>query len=105
MLKVFQELGIKPGKHCLNFCEKKDKNRIQLMERKATPKSKQRRKQLRAQRKGFADADEEREGVTYGPGMFQQFIIDSIITRRLCLYVDVIVIFEQGPFKHFVQLI
>ena len=41
MLKVFQELGINPGKHCLNFCEKKDKNRIQLMERKATPESKQ----------------------------------------------------------------
>ena len=70
MLKVFQELGINPGKHYLNFCEKKDKNQIQLMERKATPESKQRRKQLQAQRKDFADADEEREGVTYGPGMF-----------------------------------
>ena len=70
MLKVFQELGINPGKHCLNFCEKKDKNRIQLTERKAKPETKQRRKQLRAQRKGFADTDEEREGVTYGSGMF-----------------------------------
>ena len=40
------------------------------MERKATPEIKQRRKQLRTQRKGFADADEEREGVTFGPGMF-----------------------------------
>ena len=50
--------------------KKKDKNQIQLMERKATPDSKQQQKQLQAQRKGFADADEEREGVTYGPGMF-----------------------------------
>ena len=45
-------------------------NRIQLMERKATPACKQRWKQLRAKRKGYADADEERESVTYGPGMF-----------------------------------
>ena len=37
MLKVFKELGIKTGEYCVNFCEKKDSNRIQLMERKATP--------------------------------------------------------------------
>ena len=35
MLKVFKE-------HCVNFCEKKDSNRIQLMEKKATPACKQR---------------------------------------------------------------
>ena len=50
--------------------KKKDKTRIQLMERKATPRSKQQPKKLRAQRKGFPDADEGRESVTYGPGMF-----------------------------------
>ena len=70
MLKVFKELGINPGKYCVKFCQQKYSNRIQLMERKATPACKQRRKQLRAKRKGYADADEEREGVTYGPGMF-----------------------------------
>ena len=47
MLKVFKELGINPGEYCVNFCEKEDSNRIQLMERKATPACKQRRKELR----------------------------------------------------------
>ena len=47
-----------------------DSNRIQLVERKATPACQQRRKQLWSKRKSCADADEEREGVTYRPGMF-----------------------------------
>ena len=46
MLKVFKELGINPGEYCITFCEKEDSNRIQLMEKKATPACKQRRKQL-----------------------------------------------------------
>ena len=71
MLKVFKELGINPGEYCVNFCEKEDSNRIQLMEKKATPACKQRWQQLRAKQKGYGDADEEREGVTYGPGMFE----------------------------------
>ena len=40
------------------------------MERKATPACQQRWKQLWSKRKSCADADEEREGVTYRPGMF-----------------------------------
>ena len=28
MLEVFKELGINPGEYCVNFCEKKDSNRI-----------------------------------------------------------------------------
>ena len=43
---------------------------MQIMERKATPVCKQLQKQLRAKWKGYADVDEEQEGVTYGPGMF-----------------------------------
>ena len=70
MLNFFQELGINPGEYCVNFCEKKGSSRIQLMERKATPSCKQRRKQLRDKRTGYAYAEKEREGVTYGPGMF-----------------------------------
>ena len=70
MLKVLKKLGVTPGEYCVNSCEKKDSNRIRLMERKATPASKQQRKQLRAKRKGYADTNEEQEGVTYGPGMF-----------------------------------
>ena len=69
MLKVFKELGINPGEDCVNFSEKKDSNRIEQTERKATPACKQRRKQLRAKQKGYADAGEEGEGVTYGPRM------------------------------------
>ena len=71
MLKVFKELGIAPGEYWVNFCEKKDSNRIQVMERKVTPACKQHWKQLRAKRKGYADADKEWEGVKYGPGMGQ----------------------------------
>ena len=65
------------------------------MERKATPACKQRRKQLRPKRKGYADADEEREGVTYEPGMFcviikaREFILNSIVNSRLYIYIDV----------------
>ena len=47
LLKIFKELCIKSGEYCVNFCEKKDSNRIHLMERKSTPACKQRRKQLR----------------------------------------------------------
>ena len=47
-----------------------DNYRIQQTERKATSAAKQRHEQLRDKRKGFADADEERESVAYEPGMF-----------------------------------
>ena len=38
------------------------------MENKITVESKSRQKRFRAIRKGFADANEAREGLTYGPG-------------------------------------
>ena len=40
------------------------------MERKAILACKHQQKQLRAKRKLYPDADEERQGVTYRPGMF-----------------------------------
>ena len=40
------------------------------MESKSTAEVKQRRKQLRARRKGFVDSAEEKEGTVYGAGMF-----------------------------------
>jgi len=43
---------------------------LYVIERKCTPTVKNRRKQLRAQRKGFIDKDAETEGVTYGAGLF-----------------------------------
>ena len=38
------------------------------MENKITVESKSRQKRFRAVRKSFADANEAREGLTYGPG-------------------------------------
>ena len=40
------------------------------MENKSTQETKTRRKPLRAIRKGFADANEVHEGLTYGCGEF-----------------------------------
>ena len=48
----------------------RDKNRVEKMEQKSLDCNKQRRKKLRAIRKGFADKDEEQEGVVYGAGLF-----------------------------------
>ena len=64
MFKVFQELGITPGESCVNFWEKKIIE-FNLREKKATLACKRRRKKMRTKRKGFADADEKQEDVTY----------------------------------------
>ena len=40
------------------------------MNLKSTPKVKLKRKKKRAQRKGFADANEEMEGIVYETGLF-----------------------------------
>ena len=69
-MKVFSELNISPGKYTDKHCLEKDNDRINLMERKSTDAIKQRCKCLRAQRKGFADTIEEKEGTVYGAGLF-----------------------------------
>ena len=53
MPKCFKELGISPGENCVNFCEKKYRDKIQVMDRTATHACKQWRKQLRAMRKCY----------------------------------------------------
>ena len=40
------------------------------MEKKSTPEVRHRRKQLRAQRKDFANVAEQNKGVVYGAGLF-----------------------------------
>ena len=70
VVKVFSELNISPGKYTDEHCLEKDNDRINLMEKKSTDSIKQRRKSLRAQRKGFADTIEEKEGTVYGAGLF-----------------------------------
>jgi len=58
------------GKFTAQFCVKKDNDRISVMERKSKIENKNRRKRLRAVKKGFSDRDEENEGVVYGAGLF-----------------------------------
>ena len=68
--KVLTKLGMIPGSKCITYCHQKDLKRIYQMNRKETVSKKDRRKQLRAKRKGFGDRDEEKEGRTYGAGEF-----------------------------------
>ena len=60
------------GENCISirYCNERDNTRIKEMEKKSTPEVRHRRKQLRAQRKGFADIAEQNEGVVYGAGLF-----------------------------------
>ena len=57
----------------MRYCHERDYTRIKEMEKKSTPEVRHRRKQLRAQRKGFADIAEQNEGVVYGAGLFWLF--------------------------------
>ena len=47
--------------------------KLKTWKKKSTPEVRHRRKQLRAQRKGFADIAEQNEGVVYGAGLFWLF--------------------------------
>ena len=69
-MKVFSELNISPGKYTDEHFLENDNDQINLMERTSIDSIKQRRKSLRAQRKGFADTIEEKEGTIYGAGLF-----------------------------------
>ena len=49
-----------PGENCIRYCNERENTRIKEMEKKSTRGVRHRRKQLRAQRKGFADIAEHR---------------------------------------------
>ena len=70
LLNVFHLIKIKPGIFCEQHCIQRGKNRVEKMEQKSLDCNKQRGKNLRAIRKGFADKDEEQEGLVYGTGLF-----------------------------------
>ena len=70
ILNVMRNLKIEPGDYAEQFCVKNDQKRIYAMDYKSLESSKQKRKHLRAQRKGFTDMTEQKEGVTYGAGLF-----------------------------------
>ena len=44
-----------PGENYIRYCNERDNTRIKEMEKKSTPEIRHTRKQLRGQRKGFAD--------------------------------------------------
>ena len=70
LLDVFSHLNLDHGGYTQTFCVKHDEKRINSMDIKCLAKVKQRRKRLRAIRKGFQDKHEEAEGETYASGAF-----------------------------------
>ena len=67
---MFKKLNIPHGTYTTNFCKGRDDDCILVMEKKSSDKVKSRRKQLHAKKKGFIDANEEKEGTVYGAGLF-----------------------------------
>ena len=65
--KVLQKLGC-GGAHTRGLCRKKDLKRISASKRKSEQPALQRRKTLRAIKKGFIDKAEAAEGDVYTPG-------------------------------------
>ena len=70
LIDVMKELKVEPGDYSETYHNYKDCCRVKSMENKITVETKSRPKRLRAIRKGFADANEAREGLTYGCGEF-----------------------------------
>ena len=70
LIDVIKELTVEPGHYSETQYNYKDFSSDKSMENKITVKTKSRQKRFRAIRKGFADANEAREGLTYVPGEF-----------------------------------
>lgn len=66
--KLFQKLGIGQGQLSKRISFNSDEKRIEKCKRKSTDECKQRRKRLRALKKGFADSKKEEEGNIYQSG-------------------------------------
>ena len=69
-LPVLTKLGIEHGFFTADACRKANICRVKQANRKSPSKVKQRRKTLRAVRKGFNGKNEQEEGETYGSGAF-----------------------------------
>ena len=78
------------GENCISirYCNERDNTRIKEMEKKSTPEVRHRRKQLRAQRKGFADIVEQNEAVIYGAGLFWLFWNTHFNLDNVSFWVD-----------------
>ena len=68
--QVMRSLGIEPGYYAYLISEKRDHTRINKSNTQSTDESKERRKKLRAMKKGFQDKDFEDEGEVYASGAF-----------------------------------
>ena len=69
--KIFKALGMTTGRFTRQGCIKKDRVRISNSGNKSMESTKKRRKQLRAQRKGFTDKEKENEGEeSYASGKY-----------------------------------
>ena len=65
---MFKKLNISHGTNTTKLCNERDDDRIVVMEKKSSDKIKSRHKQLHAKKKGFVDANDEKEGM--GIGLF-----------------------------------
>ena len=69
-LNVLQHMGVDPAFYTMLISKKQDSNRIAKSNRRSTIHSKQRRKTLRAIKKGWGDKKEQQKGPNYGKGEF-----------------------------------
>ena len=67
VLKVIEKYGFVPGHFAVIGYAKYDNSRVNRMNKKMLPLSKQRRKKLRAERKGYEDKN-SMDGKSYDPG-------------------------------------
>ena len=68
--KLFNALGITPGKYTEEFCKKQDLLRVACAERKNQSEMKKKRIILRGAKKGKAGEKKQEEGLTYASGGF-----------------------------------
>ena len=68
--EVMKRLGIIPGKFMVRHGRKKNLHRINDSLKKASKTGKQRRKKLRAMKKGYEDKEKEKEGEIYKSGSY-----------------------------------
>ena len=82
MIDVMKELKIEPKHYSETYYNYKDFSHVKSMENKITVETKSKQKRLRDIRKGFADADEAQEGLTYGCGEFSKMNIEDYFFKN-----------------------
>ena len=70
VLKLFDALGIPPGRFTETGCKQEDQVCVHLSQRKSLDNTKKRRKVLRGLKKRKDDKRKEAEGVNYASGYF-----------------------------------